>query len=248
MEKYKDMELISFIPARGGSKRLPKKNIKIIAGKPMVAWTIEASLKSKYVNRTFVSTEDPEIKEIALKYGAEVHDRPAKYAEDKGIELMGGFQHFKEMIWGSRHRFIWCAFLNPCYVMRTAKHIDEAYEILRAKQGMKVGSVRKQAYYTNHFFKKIDSNGQIQFAYKWDKKELATTGTTETYLNEALITIAPFLSTGFDFTFPGTLAYICSEEDCIDVDSPLDFRIAEILLKERIAKEKKNEQCLIGKN
>ena len=67
MEKYKKYEMVGWIAARGGSKRLPRKNVKMLLGKPMIAYGIEALVGSKYVSRTFVSTEDKEIKEISLK-------------------------------------------------------------------------------------------------------------------------------------------------------------------------------------
>ena len=99
VHKYK---LVSLIQARGGSKRIPRKNIKMMAGKPMLVWTIEASLKSKHVDRTFVSTEDPEIKRIALDCGAEVIDRPAQYAKEaKGkvdYEANGIIMSFKDKL------------------------------------------------------------------------------------------------------------------------------------------------------
>jgi len=74
---------IAIIPARGGSKRIRHKNTKELWGKPLIAYTIEASLGCSYIGRTIVSTEDPQIKEIALKYGAEVVDRPADLAGDE---------------------------------------------------------------------------------------------------------------------------------------------------------------------
>lgn len=77
------MNILSIIPARGGSKGIPRKNIKHIAGKPLIAYTIEASLNSKYVNRTILSTEDAEIKQVALEFGAEVMDRPIELAQDE---------------------------------------------------------------------------------------------------------------------------------------------------------------------
>lgn len=241
MEKYKDIELISFIPARGGSKRVPGKNIKMIAGKPMMVWTIEACLKSKYVSRTYVSTEDSEVKEIALKAGALVHDRPKKYAEDKNIELLGGIQHFREMIWADGYKFLWCVWLNPNYVMRQSRHIDEAYELLVEKGGWKVASMLEKRYPTSRFYKNINSDGLTKFAFKWDTKELShpVVG-PKTYINESLVVITPFYCSQWDVNGPGTLAYVCSEEDCVEVDSPLDFKVAEILLKERIAREKKD--------
>ncbi len=74
---------IAIIPARGGSKRIPRKNIKQFAGKPMIAWSIEAALKSACFDQVIVSTDDNEITEIAKAYGAEVpFKRPAELSDD----------------------------------------------------------------------------------------------------------------------------------------------------------------------
>lgn len=74
--------ILGITPARGGSKGIPKKNIKEICGKPLIAWTIEAAKKSKLLDRYVVSTEDKEVAEVARRYGAEVIDRPRELAED----------------------------------------------------------------------------------------------------------------------------------------------------------------------
>lgn len=79
--------ILGVIPARGGSKGIPRKNIKIIAGKPLIAWSIEAAKKSALIDRFVVSTEDKEIAAIARKYGAEVVDRPRELATDKASTL-----------------------------------------------------------------------------------------------------------------------------------------------------------------
>lgn len=70
--QFGNQGVICIIPARGGSKRIPKKNIIDFMGKPMIAWTIEAAIKSELFDTVLVSTDDPEIAEIAIKYGAEV--------------------------------------------------------------------------------------------------------------------------------------------------------------------------------
>ncbi len=79
--------ILGIIPARGGSKTIPKKNVKGIAGKPLIAWTIEAAKKSRFLDRFIVSTEDEEIAAIAKKYGAQVLDRPKKLASDSATTL-----------------------------------------------------------------------------------------------------------------------------------------------------------------
>lgn len=72
MDNLVNKKIIAVIPARGGSKRIPKKNIVNLNGKPMIAWTIEAALKSKYIDEVLVSTDDEEIAEIGKDYGAKV--------------------------------------------------------------------------------------------------------------------------------------------------------------------------------
>jgi len=74
--------VVALIPARGGSKRLPRKNIYPLLGKPLIAYAILACKKSKYIDRIFVSTEDGEIKKVAKKWGAKIIDRPHYLAED----------------------------------------------------------------------------------------------------------------------------------------------------------------------
>jgi len=79
--------ILGVTPARGGSKDLPRKNIKMLCGKPLIAWTIEAAKQSKLLDRYVVSTEDDEIAEVARKYRAEVIPRPPELATDEASTL-----------------------------------------------------------------------------------------------------------------------------------------------------------------
>ncbi|MCH8326758.1 MAG: acylneuraminate cytidylyltransferase family protein, partial [Bacteroidetes bacterium] len=76
------MKIIAIIPARGGSKGIPRKNIRLLAGKPLIAYTIEHALEARQVDRTIVSTDDTEIAAVARQYGAEVLMRPPELATD----------------------------------------------------------------------------------------------------------------------------------------------------------------------
>jgi len=89
--------ILAVIPARGGSKGVPRKNIREIAGKPLIAWTIEAAKRSALIDRLVVSTEDAEIAGIARKYGAEVIDRPSELAGD-GASTLSVLQHSLSLI------------------------------------------------------------------------------------------------------------------------------------------------------
>jgi len=89
--------ILGVIPARGGSKGIPRKNIVPICGKPLIAWTIEAARTSKLMDRFVVSTEDPEIAEVARQCGAEVLDRPPELATDEA-DTLGVLQHALRII------------------------------------------------------------------------------------------------------------------------------------------------------
>lgn len=89
--------ILGIIPARGGSKGIPKKNIKIIAGKPLIAWTIEAAENSSLLDKYIVSTEDEKIAEVSRQYGAEVLYRPPELATDEASTL-SVLQHVIENI------------------------------------------------------------------------------------------------------------------------------------------------------
>lgn len=91
------MFILGITPARGGSKGIPRKNIKIIAGKPLLAWTIEVAKKSKLLSKYVVSTENDEIASVARKYGAEVLLRPPEIATDEASTL-SVLQHAVEKI------------------------------------------------------------------------------------------------------------------------------------------------------
>lgn len=79
--------IVGVTPARGGSKGIPRKNIKSINGKPLIAWTIEAAKASKFLTRYIVSTEDRQIADVARSYGADILERPLELASDEASTL-----------------------------------------------------------------------------------------------------------------------------------------------------------------
>lgn len=93
----KDLSVFAIIPARGGSKRLPRKNIYPVWGKPMLYWSIEACKHSKYVDDIFVTTEDNEIKKVALESGAKVINRPEVLSDDKTLKQIAICHAFKKI-------------------------------------------------------------------------------------------------------------------------------------------------------
>ena len=87
MSFVNDKKFKVIIPARGGSKGVPRKNIRILNGLPLIAYPIQAAQKSTYVSEIYISTDDQEIAEIAKKYGAKIIQRPTKYATDNALDI-----------------------------------------------------------------------------------------------------------------------------------------------------------------
>ncbi|GFD73516.1 hypothetical protein KUL113_29360 [Tenacibaculum sp. KUL113] len=125
------MKIISIIPARGGSKGLPGKNIIDLAGKPLIAWTIEASLKSKYITKTIVSSEDDNILDIAKKNGSEILKRPKELALDT-TPSEPVIEHVLNSI-EDINKYDYLLLLQPTSPLRNAADIDSAIEKLKEK-------------------------------------------------------------------------------------------------------------------
>lgn len=135
------MKILGIIPARGGSKRIPGKNVKLVGGKPLIAWTIESAKKSK-LSRVIVSTDDPQIAKTARRYGAEVPFlRPADLADDKlGIEpVLIHALNWLEKEEGYQPDAV--ALLMPTSPLRQKNHINEAIDIFTNKKPDSVVSV-----------------------------------------------------------------------------------------------------------
>ena len=122
------MEVLAIIPVRGGSKGVPGKNIKPLAGRPLVAYTIDAAHNSKYVTRTVVSTESPKIKEVVLSLGAEVVDRPAELAQDETKTAPVLLQVVDELAKQNYHPDVVILLQATC-PLRDSKELDEAFEL-----------------------------------------------------------------------------------------------------------------------
>lgn len=245
MQQY---QLVSLIPARGGSERIPRKNIKMLAGKPMIAWSIEASLKSKYVNRTFVSTEDKEIKEVAIRYGAEVIDRPKKYATDNGYELLGVLQHFKETLWDKGYYPDYLAFLYPTCPLRTAEEIDGTYELMIKENSPMARTAIKwyKAGSAEDYFEKDDCGNWFRpVGYNCVQRHLINQRKLfhkDRYLPTDNVVITCFRTTlvYHDVHYQDLVLFIIDEKNWVDVNTTFDFKVAEMLLEERIRGGDKN--------
>lgn len=124
------MNILTVIPARGGSKGVPRKNVRPVGGKPLIAWSIEAAAKSKMVDFFCVSTDDDEIADTAREYGAEVLYRPSDIAGDR-TPMVEVVQHALQICEERRGcTYDYLLLLQPTAPLRTAEDIDEALKNL----------------------------------------------------------------------------------------------------------------------
>src|SRR5438067_1066409 len=121
------MEVVALIPARGGSKAIPRKNVAPLGGRPLLAWSVDAARESRAVTRTVVSTDDEEIAAAARGLGAEVLDRPVALAADE-TPMRDVIEHALAEL--ARPDVL--VLLQPTSPLRRARHVDEAVELLRA--------------------------------------------------------------------------------------------------------------------
>jgi CMP-N-acetylneuraminic acid synthetase len=148
--------VLGIVPARGGSKGVPRKNIKILSGKPLIAYTIEEALKSKYIDRLIVSTDDIEIAEIAKQFGAEVPFlRPIELANDTA-KAIGVVKHaLKQMEKMDALDYNIIVYLEPPAPLKKTEDIDEAIEMFAAQNPDSVVSVNEANQFHPILMKKI---------------------------------------------------------------------------------------------
>jgi len=222
-----DKTFLAVIPARGGSKRLPKKNILDLAGKPMIFWSIDAGIKSKYIDKIIVSSDDTEILKIAKQYGSETIVRPKELASDTAST----FDTMKHVL-DNVQAYDYVILLQPTSPLRTCNDIDKAIELLCQKEADAVVSVCEMEHSPLWSNTLPDDKNMQNFL----PKELINKRgqDLETYyrLNGAIYIckIDEFIKQKSFFIKENIFAYEMTQKASIDVDTQLDFEIANYLL------------------
>jgi len=234
---YKDKTILGLIPARGGSKGLPRKNIKSLLGKPLIAWTIEQALASKFLDRVIVSTDDKEIAEISKKYGAEIpFMRPKELAENnaKGIEVV---LHAIDWFRGNdkRKQYDLIMLLQPTSPLRTIKDIDKAIELLFLKEAKAIVSVCEVDHHPL-WANILPKDGCMK---DFIRREVMNKNRQELSvfyrLNGAIyLAYCDYIKEQESFFGEKTFSYIMPRERAIDIDNEIDFELAQILMKNNI--------------
>ena len=138
----KKKRILAIIPARAGSKGLPNKNIIDLVGKPLIAWTIQESLKSKYITDTIVSSDSDTILKIATQYGAEIIKRPKRLATDKA-NSESIIKHSLNFLKQNKKEFDYIILLQPTSPLRKVSDIDKAFKRLFKTQANSLISVSR---------------------------------------------------------------------------------------------------------
>ena len=226
--------VLALIPARGGSKGLPRKNVAPLRGRPLIAWTIAAAAASPHVDDVVVSTDDDEISRVALAAGARVpFRRPAGLAADTA-HMTDVVSHALDTLAASGESFGWLLLLQPTSPLRTAAHIDAAFDRLTAGGGSAVVSVCA-AEHSPQWMGELPPDGNMGSfgagaAARANRQELA-----RFYRLNGSIYLATveYWRAQTGFLGPATYAYVMTQDESVDIDCALDLEIAELLLARR---------------
>ncbi len=206
---------MAIISARGGSKRIPKKNILNIAGQPLIAWTIQAALASRCIDRLILSTDDKEIADVATCYGCEVPFIRPPYLATDSTSSSDVISHVLDNLPGYSNVIL----LQPTSPLRRSEHIDEAFKIFIDQAADSCISVRRvrdnpnwmQVKGHDGFIKKLNN-------LECDKYPINTSGLFIPNGAIYIISVAKFKEYGGFYT-DRTIPYIMGDADSVDIDN-----------------------------
>ncbi|MBW9153590.1 cytidylyltransferase domain-containing protein [Clostridium estertheticum] len=231
---YKNKKFLAIIPARGGSKSIPNKNIMSICGKPLIAYTIDAGKKSKYIDEIIVSTDSDVIKVIAEQYGAKVPFlRPEELSNDtsKSIDVVIHAINFYKK---NDVSYDYVILLQPTSPLRTFEHLDNAIEKIIESNSTSLVSVCEAD--ENPVLMRRIENEKLKEVISFEGKNLRRQDLPTFYkFNGALyINSNDMLINKRKFVDENTVPYVMDKESSIDIDTMLDARLVELIIKESI--------------
>jgi CMP-N-acetylneuraminic acid synthetase len=230
--KFHHMKPICFIAARGGSKGVPRKNIRILVDKPLIAYTIEKSLDSKIFSHVIVSTEDSEIAKTAKQYGAEVpFMRPKRLATDTTgmAEVM---LHGITKLYSLGYEFE--IFVNRDCTVPFIRNSDikSAIELLKKKKCDAVYGVYVQHFNPYFNMMEMGSNGYLEFSKKMKNRPHRRQDAPKVYQLNGLFVYDVKRLLKFKTQYPPKgLPWEIPPETGLMIDTELEFKTAEMMLK-----------------
>ncbi len=221
---------IAFIPARGGSKGLPNKNILPFCGKPLIAWSIQQALSSEFIEAVYVSTDSPEIAEISEAYGAVVPFlRPADISGDTAT-TEAAMLHFSREMESAKTSFDVMVLLQATSPIRKAKVLDTAIRQFFNEKNDSLLSVSD-----NHrFFWKTPSKPEALYDFSRRPRRQDISDCDRWYMETGsfYITKRTLLDKCKNRLGGSIGMYVTSESESYEIDSNLDFKVCETLMSE----------------
>lgn len=229
--------IIAIIPARGGSKGLPGKNIKELCGKPLIAWSIESGLGSKYIDEVMVTTDSEEIAGVAREFGASVpFIRPAELASDTATSF-DVIDHAISFYANNLHKkFDYIVLLEPTSPQRDEEDIDRAIEqLLSNSQASAIVGICKTESQNPAFLVRKTSDNIIVGYENQDMKILRRQDIGDVYFFEGSVYVSAtdaYLSRK-TFYHERTLGYEVPKWKSLEIDDLDDFVMVEALMKHK---------------
>lgn len=231
---YKGYSVVALIPARGGSKGLPRKNIRPLLSKPLIAWTIEEAKKCRLIDRIIVSTDDEEVRDVARKHGGEAPFlRPKGLAKDHS-KMVDVIVHALDRLKASGDRYDLFVLLQPTSPLRIAEDIERAIKLFFSKKAKAVVSVCEAEHHPclANMLPRDNCMKNFMRAGVMDKNRQEFPKYYR--LNGAIFAAnCGYFRRYKSFYGKNSYAYIMPQDRSADIDSEIDLRLAEYLLKKR---------------
>ena len=224
--------MIAIIPARGGSKGLPGKNVRPLNGKPLIAYAIEAALKAKNIDRVIISTDDEEIARVAVEYGAELpFMRPAELASDMAMAIDNYIYTIGRLEEEGGKPIDTFVVLQPTSPLRIAEDIDGAIELFEQKKADSVISYCQEAHPVT-WHKYLDDEGRFVDIFDANIKNRQDNRVSY-YPNGAVYVFRTSMIRERKYYTDKSYAYVMPRTRSVDIDFIEDFEYAEFLLKRK---------------
>lgn len=227
---YKHNKILAIIPARGGSKGVPNKNIKELLGKPLIAYTIEQARNSHYIDRTIVSTDSPAISDIAISYGAEVpFMRPEELATDQSgtIDVLVHAIDWLEK--NENYRFDILVLLHATTPLREPEDIDHSIELLVEEGAENVFTVTEA--HRNPYFNMVEiKNDKVSLVKKGNYTTRQRAPEVFDMNSSIYVWWKDIFKKKKSIFLENSRIYIMPRTRSVDIDNYFDFKIAEMLL------------------
>lgn len=234
---YRDKTFLAIIPARGGSKRLPRKNVLDLAGKPLIAWTIEAALGCSFLDEIMITTDDDDIADVAKKYGANVPFlRPAELASDTATSfdvINHAVGYYKSKL-GKEFDFV--VLLQPTSPLRNARNISDAIELLAQKHADAVVSVC-EVEHSPLWMNALPADHSMAKFLRDEVKKSRSQELPQNYRLNGAIYICHtrrLLEENTLFISDNIFAYIMNQDVSVDIDTKYDLFLAACILQNHL--------------